>query len=251
MAENSKIQWTTHTLNLWWGCTKVHSGCDNCYAEVLSKRFGDNVWGNDNPRREIKSAFKDLGKYQRKAQQLNEHHTVFVGSMMDIFEKPMELIGKNYSTGGLRNALFDRIIRNDYPNLIFLFLTKRPSNINKYIPTEWKINPPTNVWFGTSPVNQETFDTLIPQLLQVKGNKFLSIEPQLDAITIKKFGVENSIGWIIQGGESGGNKRPFNLDWAYSLKQECSDLEIPYFFKQIDKVKQVPSDLFITQTPFK
>ena len=51
MAENSKIEWTHHTANLWWGCTKVHAGCDNCYAETLSKRYGKDVWGKDKSRR--------------------------------------------------------------------------------------------------------------------------------------------------------------------------------------------------------
>lgn len=49
MAENSKIQWTNHTFNSHWGCTKVSPGCDFCYAERDSKRFhGDKVlWGVD------------------------------------------------------------------------------------------------------------------------------------------------------------------------------------------------------------
>jgi len=72
MAQNSKIEWTHHTVNLWWGCTKVHEGCDNCYAEALSNRFGENVWGNDQPRREVKSAFKDLNKYQKLAKEATE-----------------------------------------------------------------------------------------------------------------------------------------------------------------------------------
>jgi protein gp37 len=29
MAENSQIQWTHHTANLWWGCQRVHAGCDH------------------------------------------------------------------------------------------------------------------------------------------------------------------------------------------------------------------------------
>jgi protein gp37 len=45
MAENSKIEWTTHTFNPWWGCTKVSEGCKFCYAETLSNRYGKNQWG--------------------------------------------------------------------------------------------------------------------------------------------------------------------------------------------------------------
>lgn len=134
MAQNSKIEWTHHTANLWWGCTKVHEGCDNCYAETLSKRFGNDVWGVDKPRKEIKSVWKDLDAYQKAAAAAGEVHRVFVGSMMDIFEKPMPLIDTNGNdfetsdTGVLRNILFQRITDNYYPNLMFLFLTKRPSN---------------------------------------------------------------------------------------------------------------------------
>ena len=87
MAQDSKIEWTHHTANLWHGCTKVHAGCDNCYAEALAKRFGNDVWGNDKPRKEVKSVWNDLDKYQRLAKEANQIHRVFVGSMMDILKK--------------------------------------------------------------------------------------------------------------------------------------------------------------------
>lgn len=52
MAENSNIEWTTHTFNPWRGCTKVSPGCAYCYAETLSKRnpkvLGE--WGAGKPR---------------------------------------------------------------------------------------------------------------------------------------------------------------------------------------------------------
>lgn len=291
MAQDSKIEWTHHTVNLWWGCTKVHEGCDNCYAEYLSDtRYKNNLWGNDKPRRVIKSAFSDLDKYQKLAESKKEVHRVFVGSMMDIFEKPMPLIDskgeqfKSRSTYGdepvntqhLRAMLFDFISRGKYNNLLFLFLTKRPSNINKYIPEAWKENPPENVMFGTSPVSQETANKLIPQLLRVNGYRFLSIEPQLSEIDLCRIDADKGgdkewcmidcltgkqtdmgrpcldtpkIDWIIQGGESGHNRRPFNLDWAYKIKLQCHNSGTPYFFKQIDKVLPVPDDLMIREFP--
>lgn len=169
MAQNSKIEWCDHTVNLWHGCTKVHEGCDHCYAETLSKRWGRDIWGNDKPRLEIKSAFNDLDKYQRLAKEAGVIHRVFVGSMMDIFEKPMAMVDSKgsmrpYGTDTIRELFFMNIDFGKYPNLMFLLLTKRPSNINKYIPERWKQIPPENVMFGTSPVNQQTFDTLTRQL---------------------------------------------------------------------------------------
>jgi len=251
MAQNSKIEWTHHTANLWWGCTKVHEGCDNCYAEQLSNRWGNDIWGNDKPRKEIKSVFNDLAKYQKLAKQAGEVHRVFVGSMMDIFEKPMHLIdnngnSRNYKTSTLRDLFFMNIEWGEYPNLMFLLLTKRPGNINKYIPEFWKENPTENVMFGTSPVDMKTLENMLPKLKQVNGRRFLSIEPQLGPINeIDLSGID----WVIQGGESGPRKRPFNLDWAYMMREICLNQGVPYFFKQIDKVKIIPDDLMINQFP--
>jgi len=272
MAENSKIEWTHHTANLWWGCTEVHSGCDNCYARVFSHRYdgGKSLWGNDVPRRRIKSVWGDLERYQRMAAKAGEMHRVFVGSMMDIFEKSMPLANPEEEhfefTDDMRQELFTEITWGDrglYPNLMFLFLTKRPSNIAKMVPAGWLETPPPNVMYGTSVVDQKTADTLIPQLMRVPGKKFLSIEPQLDVVDLRNvFGLYeyddgkyslkvssrfDSPDWIICGGESGQNKRPFNPDWARLLRDQCNTAGVPFFMKQIDKVQPIPEDLMIRQ----
>jgi protein gp37 len=260
MAQNSKIEWTKHTANLWHGCCKVHAGCDNCYAETLSKRFGKDIWGNDAPRLQINSFFFDLSKYQKLAAEAGEIHRVFVGSMMDIFEKPMPMIDSKgakleHDTSWLRNLFFDSIDANFYPNLLFLLLTKRPGNINKYTPITWKVRPPANVMFGTSVSDQATADMLIPQLLKVKGQHFLSLEPQLNQVVlhpnwlIGAHYLGEKINWVIQGGESGPHKRPFELEWAYDIKRQCMLTEVPYFFKQIDKVQAIPADLLTREFP--
>lgn len=287
MAQNSKIEWCDHTTNLWWGCTKVHLGCDNCYAETLSSRWGKEIWGNDQPRLEVKSVWSDLEKYQNIAQKAGQIHLVFVGSMMDIFEKPMPLMNSKgeqlpYNTGIIRDRFFNEIVPKS-PNLLFLLLTKRPSNINKYIPSPWKENPPTNVMFGTSPSDQKTVETLIQQLIKVNGRRFLSIEPMLGPIRIqhaysyKGFGKQctscsgtghysdnqntdcpdcdttgknpHQIDWVIVGGESGPKKRIFMPEWARNIRKECKTFNVPFFMKQWDKVKAIPDDLKIREFP--
>lgn len=253
MAENSKIEWTHHTANLWHGCTKVHAGCDHCYAETLSHRWGRDIWGNDKPRMVIKSVWNDLEKYQAKAAAVGEMHRVFVGSMMDIFEKPMPLVdskgrpvlrdGQQMTTDHARQHFFFHVIP-DCPNLLFLLLTKRPGNTNKYIPESWKQNPPANVMFGTSPCDQKTADTLIPQLLEVKGKHFLSIEPLLGPVDLRLTEPmpgqteqyyhtrSEGIDWVICGGESGHGARPMHPDWVRSLRDQCNEAAVPFFFKQ-------------------
>ena len=249
MAKNSEIAWCDHTLNLWWGCTEVHAGCDNCYAKKLAHRWGQEVWGNDTPRLEVKSWISDLMRFQKNAFESNQVHRVFIGSMMDIFEKSKPLMTRDniqlpYSTGDLRDKLLNEMIPQ-CPNLQFLLLTKRPSNINKYIPEGQKTNPPKNVIFGTSPVDQETADKLIPQLLEVNGQRFLSVEPQLEEINLKPF--LKDIDWVIVGGESGPGRRTFNPEWARTIREQCQDAGVAFFMKQWDKVKTIPEDLMIRQ----
>ena len=250
----TKIEWTHHTANLWWGCTEVHAGCFNCYAKSWALRWGFKIWNNDQPRLIVKSVWQLLKKLQKEAERTNEMHQVFVGSMMDIFEKPMNLVDwdgnpVSQTTGELRDQLFQNIDKGMYPNLMFLLLTKRPSNINKYIPDNWKINPPVNVMYGTSPVDQETAEKLINQLIEVNGNKFLSVEPQLTDLTLMPWLEKQQISWVIQGGESGKGRRPFEIQWANKLREECKKTDIPYFFKQIDKVQEIPEELMIRQLP--
>ncbi len=246
--ENSKIEWTDHTVNLWWGCAKVHTGCKNCYAEFLSdKRYKNGLWGEKNGRKYIKSAFSKLDKFQRQAKKNNEYQKVFIGSMMDIFEPPKELINVyGFSdTGALRDVLFENISHGKYSNLIFLFLTKRPENIVKYVPTTWLISCPYNCYFGTSVSNMETWGKAV-ELSQIPVNRFLSIEPQVGLIENVDL---TPFDWIIQGGESGINRRPFDLNWAYKMRDMCKEQNVPYFFKQIDKIRPIPVDLMIRQFP--
>ena len=273
MAEQSKIEWTTHTGNLWHGCAHAGIGCLHCYAEVLSKRWGRDIWGNKKPRMAIKSVWNDFKRYQKMAADAGEIHRVFVGSMMDIFEKPMPVVDSKgnkimlddmdevgMTTGDMRDQFFNLVVPA-CPNLMFLLLTKRPSNINRYIPDSWKENPPANVMFGTSPVNQQTADKLIPQLLEVKGRHFLSCEPMLGRITSwgKYFDYYDNfpsheanyhkLDWVIVGGESGGHKRPFDANWARVIRAACECQGVPFFMKQIDKVQAIPDDLMVREFP--
>jgi len=259
MAETN-ISWCDYTSNCWEGCMKVSPACDHCYAETNNNRYyAGRHWGKQGPRRDVGNWKAKINEAKRAAIKDGHKKRVFIASLADIFEKPMPLLGSDgvtilddIDTGFLRRELFVEIDNGKYPNLMFLFLTKRPSNINKYIPENWKEGAPVNVMFGTSPVSQKTFDTLIPQLLQVNGKRFLSMEPQLEQIilTNKLTNREvQGIDWIIQGGESGHHRRPFDTDWAYSMYNQCVGNGIPYFFKQIDKVIPVPNTLMIREFP--
>lgn len=280
MGKNSKIEWTEHTNNLWEGCTNVHRGCDNCYAEVRANRYGNDLWGNDRPRRYNKAGWSKLKGWQYAAEARGEMHRVFVGSLMDIFEKPMPVVDNNgkpmihiwdahvderpMKTKDLRDDFFNRVVPS-CPNLMFLLLTKRPSNINKMVPKSWLNEQPSNVMYGASVVDQQSAKDVARAFAKVNGNKFLSIEPLLEGISMEPFMSHRynqqdrteppidewdmDVQWVIVGGESGPNRRPFDPEWARSIKHDCDATGTPFFMKQWDKVKDVPTDLMVRQFP--
>ena len=282
MAENSKIEWCHHTGNMWWGCVEAHEGCDHCYARTFDKRVGGDHWGAKQPRRAVAGVWNEFKKWQKKAAEAGEVHLVFVGSMMDIFERSQPCVDYygnplEVTTGELRQRFFDEVVPNS-PNLLFLLLTKRPQNITKMVPAAWLENPPTNVMYGTSVVNQATADRNIPALLQVPGRRFLSMEPLLGPVDLTRistylwrsaeyvnaltgdlydiFGVkvgslQDKIGWAIVGGESGHHARPMHPDWARDIRDQCVAVGVPFLFKQWGEWKPgIVRDLYNPITAF-
>ncbi|GEO08315.1 hypothetical protein SAE01_08110 [Segetibacter aerophilus] len=84
--------------------------------------------------------------------------------------------------------------------------------------------------------------------MQVNGKRFLSVEPQLDAVYLRAEWIP-AIDWVIVGGESGHGRRPYDADWGRMLRDQCKEAGIPFFMKQIDKVLQIPRDLLIMEFP--
>lgn len=272
MGTKTKIGWTHHTANLWWGCQEIHEGCDHCYARTFDKRVGGNHWGAHSARRMIRSVWGDLAKWQKDAQLAGEQRRVFCGSMMDIFEVSKPLVNVkgnplNGETSELRSRLFGEVVPVS-PNLLFLFLTKRPQNIAKMIPAEWLNNPPANVMYGYSAVNQKTYDQGILHLLKVPGRHFLSCEPLIGEINFGLLGtlpadiapnytlVHERIHWIICGGESGHKARPMAAEWARGMREQCAGVGVPFFMKQMGghpdphhELDDIPADLQVREFP--
>jgi protein gp37 len=254
--QNSKIEWCDHTINLWIGCERVknHPGCQNCYAATFANRFfkENKLW--DGNRQKVKAAFSEIMRLQANAHKKGVIERVFVSSLSDVFERSQLLINKNgeqlpETTGDIRKFFFETIIPA-CPNLVFLLLTKRPSNINKMIPAEWVKNPPMNVMFGTSASDEKTFNDYVGQLAKVKGFKFVSLEPQISYFK-PDYDLLGKIHWLIQGGESGHGHRPFVASWARAVRDRCEVAQVPYFLKQFNKEKgeAIPPELLVRQFP--
>lgn len=105
--------------------------------------------------------------------------------------------------------------------------------------------PLPNVWLGTSVENDSHLDR-VDHLLQCPATiRYLSCEPLVGPLDISEYlkyhetvagtnTVTNwrSIGWVIAGGESGKDAQPVHPDWIRSLRDQCVEAGVPFFFKQ-------------------
>jgi protein gp37 len=248
MSATSKIEWTHATFNPWRGCTKVSPGCENCYAEAMSKRNPNvlGVWGNNGNRVIASDAYwREPVKWNRQAYEAGEQRRVFCASLADVFEDREELDEP-------RQRLFDLILAT--PNLDWLLLTKRPDFMREWLTGrtfmgernglahEWGTGW-TNVWLGTS-VEDSKRRSRIKDLLSVPAVvHFLSIEPLLGPVDIEDYIHQyhgnppkkwpyGPVRWVIVGGESGHHARPIHPAWVRSLRDQCQSSGTPFFFKQ-------------------
>jgi len=91
-----------------------------------------------------------------------------------------------------------------------------------------------NVYLGVSAEDQDTYNARVPVLVHQcpAALHWVSLEPQIGPIKLRGTG-HIHLGWVVQGGESGDGARPFDIDWAHSMRDECAESGIPYFLKQL------------------
>lgn len=249
MSANTSIEWCDATFNPWMGCTKISPGCDNCYAATLGRRFGV-TWGSGAPRYEFGDKHWDEPrKWNRRAERKGRTIRVFCASMADVFDSDVPQ--------AWRDRLFALI--RETPHLTWLLLTKRIGNAARLLPADWG-DGYANVQLGATIVNQGEADRDVIKLLRTKARvRFVSIEPMLGPVRLWLLGAgdyeESHVGaevyalsgrraipdcdwegtkldWVICGGESGRGARPMHPDWARSLRDQCADADVPFFFKQ-------------------
>lgn len=222
MAKNSRIEWTTHTFNPWWGCVKVSPACKHCYAEAWAKRVGSRVWGIKAERRFFGDKhWAEPIKWDAAAAEAGERPRVFCASMADVFEDRRDL-------DDARLRLWELIEAT--PNLDWLLLTKRPELVRKMVP--WGQSWPTNIWLGTTVEDQEWAEERLPHLAEIPAAvRFISAEPLLGPLNISRWLGEH-IDWVITGGESGPKARPSSPSWFLDLLNQCMASEVPFHFKQ-------------------
>ncbi|WP_044558714.1 DUF5131 family protein, partial [Azospirillum sp. B4] len=98
-------------------------------------------------------------------------------------------------------------------------------------PQMWNTRAAPNIWLGTSIENQPSADERLPDLRATPAaRRFVSAEPLLSFIDLGDALLD--LDWVIVGGESGHGARAMHPDWARSLRDQCTAVGVPFFFKQ-------------------
>lgn len=260
MADKTGIEWTDASWNPVVGCSIVSPGCTNCYAMKQAYRIEKMAAGAGR-----KSHYADTTQQSKagavwtgKVNLAPDHiitqplrwkrpRRIFVNSMSDLFHEDVS------------DGWIDRIftIMALCPQHTFQILTKRADGMRDYMKGLGNIAgfkrleicardmgytfkfeglplvpfPIPNIWLGVSVEDQTRADERIPSLLSTPtAVRFLSCEPLLGPVDLTPY--IQSLNWIICGGESGSGARPMHPDWAISLRDQCQDADVPFFFKQ-------------------
>lgn len=216
MAENSKIGWTDHTHNFWWGCHKVSAECQHCYIAGIMRRGGKEPFNG--PMRTKNWA--NPRKWNRQAQARRIRQRIFTCSMSDFFHPEAD----EWRTDAWQ-------VIKECNSLDWLVLTKRADLIQERLPDDWGDGYP-NVWLGVT-AGCESSLWRVEQLVEVPAAiRFVSAEPLLEEIDLSPY--LKSLHWVITGCEQAkkGVRRLMDLDWVRGVDEQCNKAGVPHFFKQ-------------------
>lgn len=216
MAQATQIEWTDATWNPVTGCTKITTGCDNCYAERFSERF------RGVPDHPFENGFDLQLRPHRLQQPLSwrQPRRIFVNSMSDLFHKevPRDFI----------DSVFDTMEAANWHT--YQVLTKRSSLLNRYLRHRYGTGlAPPHIWLGVSVEDEQNIVRLNHLRTAQASTKFVSFEPLLGSV-----GKVDLTGfhWVIVGGESGPRARPMEEAWALEIRDMCRAAKVAFFFKQ-------------------
>jgi len=152
---------------------------------------------------------------------------IFVNSMSDLFQEGVpgdyiEAVARVMTTAKWHT---------------FQVLTKRSERMRDLLNTkiDFAAKQP-HIWWGVSVENKKHGLPRIDNLRQSSAVKrFLSIEPLLE--DLGRINLEG-INWVIVGGESGAGSRPMERAWVRSIRMQCREARVPFFFKQWGGVRK-------------
>jgi len=270
-VSETPIQWTDRSWGYQQGCSPKSPGCSRCYAEKIAKRLAKNPkvpqyteaiarWNgilNFHVRGLIEPLLRKEGASWFPSMTDPFHETAldeWIGlpflvaavcpqhRFLMLTKRPERIL--DWLKSDVAQELQEAI---DPPAAFHLQLLSLLEVCG--LEDEWEIIseaigmrdrsnahtqfPLPNVLFGASVEDQVRANERMPIMHEIKRqgwHTFVSAEPLLEEIDLHLD--QYPVDWVIIGGESGDNARPFNLNSGRSLIRQCRDNEVKAFFKQ-------------------
>lgn len=248
------IEWADEVWNPVVGCSRVSEGCRHCYAERMARRLqaiGIHSYDGTVNARGWTGQVNEVPEALGKPAHWKKQQRVFVNSMSDLFHPSVRIsyIANVWAVMGIEN-------RHTY-----MVLTKRADRMNEVLNSqEFKDEyrdcvriltentftgldlPLDNVRLGVSVETDAQRNRIVHLLNTPAAVRFVSIEPMLGPVDLGYFLCKDYsegrltlgryLDWVICGCESGPGARPFSMDWARGLRDQCQSANVPFFFKQ-------------------
>jgi protein gp37 len=223
MSDHSAIEWTDATWNPVRECTKISPGCAHCYAETFAERFRGVPGHAYEQGFDLRLVPEKLGEPLR----WGTPRLIFVNSMSDLFH---EDVPDEYVVAVVQIMQ----VANWHT---FQVLTKRSARMRDLLATKLSFAAGLeHIWWGVSVENRRHGLPRVDHLRHAPAaRRFLSIEPLLE--DLGKINLQG-IDWVIVGGESGPGAREMKEAWVRSLRDQCHDAGVPFFFKQWGGVRR-------------
>ncbi len=228
------LGWFHAARNPWRGCHKVSAGCQNCYAYAELRRLGGN------PDLVVRAAGRSF-----HAPQKWRNRCVIVCSESDFFIAEADQWRRE--AWSIMPPFYEEDAGGGNT---FWILTKRPERIERCLPHNWNpchstadyddmqmsysVRRWSRIRLGVSVENQETADERISILREIPvAFRFVAVEPMLESVKLDLTGID----WVICGGESGPQRRTFDPAWARSVYDQCREVGVPLFYKQVSELQ--------------
>ena len=203
--------------NPWHGCKKYSEGCMHCYVY----RRDDSIGLDASDVHKTKMFTVPVDRDRAGEYKLKPGSHVYACMTSDFFIDEAD---------EWRGEAWDMI--RERSDVKFTIITKRILRFRDCIPDDWG-DGWDNVTVCCTCENQKRFDERFPVFadLPIK-HKTMICEPMLGEIDTRGMLRGAGNGQVTVGGESGGGARLCDWDWVLSMRSQCSEAGVRFYFKQ-------------------
>lgn len=204
--------------NPWHGCTKISPGCLHCYVYRGDKKYERATPSNQC----VKTGSFNLPVRKKRTGEwaIPPGNVVYTCFTSDFLLSDAD---------SWRDECWGMM--KERQDLFFMFYTKRITRLGEILPADWG-GGYDNVCIGCTVEDMTRARERLPVFLELPiKHREIIIEPMLEAMDISPY-LTGGIEGVSAGGESGDGARPCDFEWIVSLRDQCIEANVPFFFHQ-------------------